>query len=76
MRNKKIKGKVVYLELEGGIWGIVDEKGGDWLPINMPFELMKDGLTVEVEAIKSPDFLSGAMWGTPIEISKFQILPS
>ncbi|WP_353480612.1 hypothetical protein [Haliscomenobacter sp.] len=76
MRNKKIKGKVVYLELEGGIWGIVDDKGGDWLPINMPFELMKDGLIVEVEAHKSSDFLSGAMWGTPIEISKFEILPS
>jgi len=76
MRKKKIKGKVVYLELEGGIWGIVDNKGGDWLPINMPFELMKDGLIVEVEAVTSSSFLSGAMWGKPIEISKFQILPS
>ena len=76
MRKKKIKGKVVYLELEGGIWGIVDDKGGDWLPINMPFELMKDGLVVEVEAHKVSDFMSGGMWGTPIEISDFQILPS
>ncbi|AEE53973.1 MAG TPA: hypothetical protein PLC89_29105 [Haliscomenobacter sp.] len=76
MRKKKIKGKVVYLELEGGIWGIVDDKGRDWMPVNMPFEIMKDGLIVEVEAQKVSDFMSGAMWGTPIEISNFQILPS
>nr|WP_290934223.1 hypothetical protein [Haliscomenobacter sp.] len=42
----------------------------------MPFEIMKDGLIVEVEAQKVSDFMSGAMWGTPIEISNFQILPS
>lgn len=76
MRNKKIKGKVVYLELEGGIWGIVDEKGKDWLPVNMPFELMKDGIIVEVKAQKVNDFMSAGMWGTPIEIADFRILPS
>ncbi len=76
MAKKKIKGKVVYLELEGGIWGIVDDKSKEWLPINMPYELMKDGISVEIEARKVSDFMSGAMWGTPIEISDFKILPS
>jgi hypothetical protein len=76
MSKKKIKGKVVYLELEGGLWGIVDDKGRDWMPINMPFELMKAGIKVEVEASKVSDFMSGGMWGTPIEISSFKILPS
>lgn len=76
MSKKKIKGKVVYLELEGGIWGIVDEKAKEWMPVNMPYELMKDGLVVEVVARKVSDFMSGGMWGTPIEISDFKILPS
>ena len=74
MRKKKIKGKVVYLELEGGIWGILDDKGKDWLLVNMPFELMKDNLAVEVEASIASDFISG--WATNIEISDFRILPS
>jgi hypothetical protein len=73
-KKKKIKGRVTYLQLEGGIWGIVDDKGNEWLPISLPAELMKNGLKIKAEIRISDDFLSGGMWGVPVELLKHEVI--
>ena len=70
----KIKGTVVKVNLEGGFWGIVDDAGQEWLPINMPEQLKVDGASVEVTA-KEVDVMSMFNWGTTIEIRSFHTLP-
>lgn len=68
----KIKGKVVYQKLEGGFWGIVDEAGRQWRPVNMPEQLKMDGKEVEVKAEEAEEDMSIFMWGTPVRILSFQ----
>ena len=69
----KIKGTVKYQKLSGGFWGLVDEEGNDWKPLEMPKELQKEGLKVELKAKKTEAMMSIFMWGTSIEILEFKI---
>ncbi len=71
MKNKRILGTVKYLNLGTGFWGIVDEKGNEWRPINMPEQLKKEGKHVTITA-HEVDEMSVFMWGTPVEIVRFQ----
>ncbi|MBK8564726.1 MAG: hypothetical protein IPN76_15680 [Saprospiraceae bacterium] len=71
MKNKRILGTVKYLNLGTGFWGIVDEKGNEWRPINMPEQLKKEGKQVTITA-HEVDEMSVFMWGTPVEIVRFQ----
>ncbi|NND09140.1 MAG: hypothetical protein HKN87_22445 [Saprospiraceae bacterium] len=72
--NMNIKGTVVKVNLEGGFWGIEDESGTQWLPVNMPDQLKVEGASVEIAA-KRVDVMSIYNWGTTIEIISFHTLP-
>ena len=69
----KIKGKVVFLSFEGGAYGIVDDSGRQYLPLNMPEQLKKDGASVICTARKS-DEETMIMWGEPVYIESFETL--
>ena len=43
MKKRKIKGKVVFQNLSGGFWGVVDQSGNEWRPVNMPEQLKLEG---------------------------------
>ena len=64
----KITGKVIYKNIAGGFWGIIDENGKEWRPVNLPKSLQKDGKTVSIEARPAKEEMSIFMWGTAIEI--------
>jgi hypothetical protein len=72
---KKIKGTVVYEELETGFWGIVDDKGHQWRPINMPNQLKFIGAKVDIMARETEEDMSIFMWGTPIKIISYHTIP-
>jgi hypothetical protein len=69
----KIKGKVIYLSFEGGAYGIVDESGRKFLPLNMPEQLKKDGAEV-ICKVKPSDAETMIMWGEPVIIESFETL--
>lgn len=68
-----IKGTVKFQNLEGGFWGIVDENGVNYRPVNMPEQLKLEGANIQVLAIKD-DQMSFIMWGDPIKIISFSTL--
>jgi hypothetical protein len=70
MKKIRIQGTVTYQSLGTGFWGIIDEKGNEWRPVNMPEQLKKEGKKVTVTAHES-DEMSIFMWGTPVEIVRF-----
>ncbi len=74
MSKIKIKGKVVYQKLGTGFWGIVDQSGKEWRPINMPEQLKKEGKTVSVDAKEVEEDMSVFMWGTAVKITGFHTL--
>lgn len=69
----KITGKVVLLPFEGGAYGIEDQHGKKYLPINMPNQLKKDGARVTC-SIQKADVESMIMWGEPVYITSFETL--
>lgn len=69
----RITGKVVYLSFEGGAYGIIDQHGKKYLPINMPNQLKKDGAEVRC-SVRPADVMSTMMWGEPVYIYAFETL--
>jgi hypothetical protein len=70
MKKHHIHGTVSFQHLGTGFWGIIDENGKEWRPVNMPEQLKKAGKLVTV-TVKEVDEMSIFMWGTPVEIVKF-----
>ena len=71
---KSIQGKVVYQNLGPGCWGIIDQRGRQWRPVNMPEQLKTVGAEVSVSAKEVEEGASIFMWGTPIEVISFHTL--
>jgi hypothetical protein len=69
----KIKGKIVHLSFEGGAYGIISDDGKQYLPVNMPNQLKKDGASV-VCTIQTTDAETMIMWGEPVTIESFETL--
>ncbi|MBI5916270.1 MAG: hypothetical protein HY842_12915 [Bacteroidetes bacterium] len=67
----KIKGTVKHINLGTGFWGIIDEKGGEWRPVNMPEQLKKEGKKVSLTIREADGEMSIFMWGTPVDIVTF-----
>ncbi len=74
MSKQKIKGKVVFQNLETGFWGIIGEDGREWRPVKMPEQLKHEGKTVEVTVEEADEDVSVFMWGTPVKIISFSTL--
>jgi len=70
MKKHTITGKIVFENIGPGVWGIVDNKGKEWRPINMPEQLKHKGQQVTV-TVKEVDDMSIFMWGTPVKIVSF-----
>ena len=69
----KITGKVVLLPFEGGAYGIEDQHGKQYLPVNMPNQLKKNGARVKC-TIRAADVETIIMWGEPVYIDAFETL--
>lgn len=69
-KKKTVSGKIVFQDLEGGFWGIIDEAGNHWMPINMPEQLKYPDKKVEV-IIQEVDMMTTSMWGKPVKIISF-----
>jgi len=67
----KIKGKVVFLTFEGGAYGIIDQAGRKYLPVNMPNQLKRDGAEV-ICSIRPVESATMVMWGEPVYIYTFE----
>ncbi|MHC4931669.1 MAG: hypothetical protein ACYTGV_05710 [Planctomycetota bacterium] len=60
-----LQGTVVFLEQEGGLYGLVGDDGTAYEPTNLPPEFSVDGMRVRFDA---RDVEGSALWGRLIEI--------
>lgn len=69
---KEISGTIVFEDIEGGFWGIVDENNNRYIPVNLPEQLKWNGKKSTM-TIRYRDDISGIhMWGRYVEITAFQ----
>lgn len=68
----KISGKVTYVNLSGGFWGIAGADGQKYQPMNsLPARYQKEGTSITASVRK----VTGAsifMWGQQVEIESIQ----
>jgi hypothetical protein len=69
----KMKGTVVHLDFENEAFGLLDESGKKYLPINMPEQLKRNGAKVTVR-FRMADVVTAVMWGQPIYIYSFETI--
>jgi len=62
------QGEVVFVEIEGGFYGIVDQNGQKYLPSNLPDILKQNGLKVRGTAQLKSGKLGFKQWGKMIDI--------
>jgi hypothetical protein len=69
-----ITGTVKYVDLEGGFYGIVDDQGKRYDPVNLPEAFKEDGLRVKCHIKKLPERMSFHMWGTLVGLTEIERL--
>lgn len=61
-------GKIVYLEMEGGFYGIVSSEGQKYLATNLPRMLQQTNLRVRGKAVLQANTLGIHQWGEYIQL--------
>jgi hypothetical protein len=60
-------GVIVYVELEGGFYGIVGDRGERYYPIDLGESYKVDGMRVKFR-YERVNVVTTAMWGIPVRI--------
>jgi len=68
------QGTIQLLNLEGGFFGIVTDKGQNLLPMNLSKEYQQVGAVVQVEGVLLKDVVTIQQWGIPFKIHKIEII--
>lgn len=61
-------GAVVYVDLEGGFYGLETTTSEKYLPLNLSRAFRKDGMKVHFKARLVEDAITLHQWGTPVEL--------
>lgn len=68
----QISGKVTYVDLSGGFWGIAGANGQNYQPVNgIPAKYRKEGTKVTA-SVKEVPGVSIFMWGQQVKIESIQ----
>ena len=68
----KIKGLIVFEDVEGGVWGIRDENGVNYHPVGgIPPHLRIEGQAVTAE-IEPAEVFTNVMWGRTVRLRKIE----
>ena len=67
-------GRIAYIYLEGGFYGIVGDDGVSYDPVNLPEDFQQDSLRVVFEGKILTDRISFHMWGKLIELKHIERL--
>lgn len=66
-------GKVVYVPVEGGFYGIINAQGERFIANNLPDLLKQDGLSVTLQAMGAENTLGIHMWGQYIDLQNIAV---
>ncbi|NYT05504.1 MAG: META domain-containing protein [Methanomicrobiales archaeon] len=60
-------GTVIFLDLEGGFYGIAGDDGNNYLPLNLDPAFARDGMRVRF-SYREEDVATIQQWGTPVTV--------
>lgn len=65
---------VIYMNLEGGFYGLLTKEGQHWLPMNLKNEFKKNGAVVKVKGHEIKGMMTIQQWGKPFSITDIQLI--
>lgn len=68
----EISGTVKFIALEGGFYGIEDDEGMHYDPINLDEQFMQNGLRVRIKGRIEPSIGTVHMWGYSLIINDIE----
>jgi hypothetical protein len=68
-----LRGRVQFLNLEGGFYGIITDSGKKILPMNMAKEFAQHGAIVRIKG-KVKNVMTIQQWGTPFTITEIELI--
>jgi len=72
--NYQYKGTIHYLNLEGGFYGIVTDKGEKLLPIGLEKKYFVDGTVISFSGNYKEGMMTIQQWGKPFRVEKVQLI--
>jgi inhibitor of cysteine peptidase len=73
-RDWVMAGTIVFIDLEGGFYGIVGDDGRDYYPLMMDEQFRKDGLRIAFDYEPVKDMAAIQMWGIPVNLTFIETL--
>jgi len=67
-------GTIEFVNLEGGFFGIVDDDGTRYFPLNLPVEFNNNGLRVAYQVQIAKDVATTQQWGIAVNVLFIQSL--
>ena len=68
------KGTIHYMNLEGGFYGIVTDKGEKLLPLGLEKKYFVDGTVILFSGKHEKGMMTIQQWGTPFRIDRVQLI--
>lgn len=72
--SMQLQGKVVYLTMEGGFFGVVTKDGRKLLPMNLPKQFQQDGAVIQFSGKVLTDIVTIQQWGTPFKFQDVELI--
>ena len=70
----QVTGKMTYVDISGGFWGIKGDDGKDYAPVGkIPADFHQEGLEVKAQVTPDTSF-SIFMWGQNVQIKNLEKL--
>lgn len=66
--------KVIFLEFEGGFYGLVTNEGEKLLPINLGPEYKVANTKLKIQGKKIEGMMTIQQWGTPFKIAQIELV--
>ena len=73
-KSLDLTGRVAYIALEGGFYGIYGDDGVSYDPTNLPVEFQQDSLRILFNGTILTEQASYHMWGKMIKLNKIERL--
>ena len=69
-----ITGRIIYMDIEGGFYGIKGDDGNNYDPVNLSSEYQRDGIRIKASITFEKNVSSIRMWGKIIRINQIMLL--
>lgn len=68
------RGRIEFIELEGGFYGIITTQGEKLLPLNLKPSYMQHGMKIEFSGHRNNDVMTIMQWGQAFTLAEVRLI--